>query len=307
MMMTAAVIDDEELVIYNGIDMANRHSPFVNNSTKWRVQLNFGLEPGSSMPKRFPDWAASGARLGVPVELLFTSTSVVVDLDKNNNIPDYVQGQSSKHSSKNSPPMVVNQVQVSPSLPSTFVSSKGEETVTFTTGGYTMERTSMLNTTAATRVPKPRFLLRFWIDCISGATRKDVTLEPNTRIFGTIPIWDDPDQIANLKEELATIRFQQKDAASNIMDADANASFIDRLVSFFGGRNTQQTIEIDEASLSYRQEQIERLLPLPGSVVCSDTGVTVAPKGSLSMPYGDDRRLIIGAFAMRPVKAERQP
>lgn len=302
--MVAAVIEDEDLVIFNDIGMANHYSPFVNGTTKWKVQLDFGLEPGSYMPKRFPDWAVSGARLGVPVELLFTPTSL---LDKaRNDIPDYVQGRSGKHSSKNSPPMVVYQVQVSPTFPSTFVSSKGEETVTFKGGGYTMERTSMQSTTSTTEVPKPRFLLRFWIDCISGATRKDVTLEPNTRIFGTIPIWDDPDQIANLKKELETIQFQQKgEASNNIMDADANASFMDRLLSFGGGRNTKQMIENDEASLSYRQEQIERLLPLQGSVVCAESGVTIAPKGSLIMPYEDDRYLIIGAFAMRPVRVEK--
>mmetsp|Transcript_9971 Transcript_9971/g.16553 ORF Transcript_9971/g.16553 Transcript_9971/m.16553 type:complete len:289 (+) Transcript_9971:2-868(+) len=279
------------------------------------------------MPRRFPEWAASGARLGVPVELLFTDTLIsaaIVD-----SIPGYVLGNNNKNNINNLPvPLVVYQVQVSPTFPSTFVSARGEETVTFKGGGYTMERSTMTTPTltSSSQQPKPRFLLRFWIDCTSGANRNDVTLQPNTRLFGTIPIWDDPDHIIpELKQELAAIhtKLQQQQQQQQQDDDDTNTnssmdaatksnSFMDRL---FNRKSKQEMMETDEAALSYRQEQIERLLPLKGSVVCASAennnnvggGITIAPKGSLVMPcYNQDddtSYLIVGAFAMRPVRA----
>jgi hypothetical protein len=257
--------------------LANQKSPFCNS--RWIVPLDFGLEPGSFMSQHFPDWAASGARLGVPVELLFTPEILEC-------IPDNAQGRLGNHHP------VVYRVQVSPTFHSTFVSEKGEETVTFVGGGYSMDRSMMKTDTMET--PKPRFLLRFWIDCISGAKRRDVELKPSTRIFGTIPIWDDPDQIAQLKQELATTKEMIK--LQNEDDTDAanqDASFLDVL---FG---RPKNMASDESSLSYRQEQLERLLPLKGSVT-ADNGVTTAPKGSLVMPY-HEKYLIVGSFAMRPL------
>jgi hypothetical protein len=183
-------ITTEQTKVALRLAQVNEDSPFMDDQRRWRVRLDFGLEPGSGMPRRFPEWAASGARLGVRVELSFTSHPLLYD-DDDDEIPDYLQGRTSQTNYKNNKdnpliPMNIYQVLVLPDVPSTFVSERGEETVVFQGGGYSMERSMMIITktttttttsTTSMTTPKPRFLLRFWIDCLSGAARKDVVLE----------------------------------------------------------------------------------------------------------------------------------
>jgi len=279
---------------------ANAKSPFVNS--RWNIQLNFGLEPGSFMPQRFPDWAASGARLGVPVELLFTDIPVAAA----GPIPDNAQEFLDKLGSDTISP--VYRVKVSSSFNSTFVSERGEERVEFSGGGYAMQRSMMMpaaaNTTPPAPAKKPRFLLRFWIDCSSGAKRRDVEFPPNTRFFGTIPIWDDPNQIARLEQELTFVKNKRTDDEDIQQTMAANKKSTGKSNSlwsnwFFSGGEKKKND--DDASLSYRQEQLERLLPLKGSVATGD--VTPAPKGSLVMPHQAEKKqnyFIVGSFAMKP-------
>lgn len=252
------------------------------------------------MPQRFPEWAASGARLGVPVELLFTDVPVASTAS----IPENLFRSNDKTR------LPVYQVDVSPTLNSTFVSERGEEQVTFAGGGYSMERSSIVVLdNDAPPTPKPRFLLRFWIDCISGATRKDVELKPSTCIVGTIPIWDDPDQIAQLEQELETTKATIQQAKQNKLkqESDATSKKDTRSNSFLGllfGTKKDNDKDDNEASLEYRQEQLERLLPIKGCSVAVDNGITTAPKGSLVMledreSIEKQKYLIIGRFSMK--------
>ena len=48
-------------------------SPLVG--TRWNLRLNVGLESGTWMPKRFPGWAESGARLLVDCEVEFSDAA----------------------------------------------------------------------------------------------------------------------------------------------------------------------------------------------------------------------------------------
>ena len=111
---------------------------------------------------RFPDLAALGSRLNVPVQLYFTKDSYLETMQ-----------ESVKTKFNNKFPFF--RVEVSPDLNSTFVLERGEEHVSFLGGGYSMERASWLNNNNNTDndrlavTPKPRFLLQFWIDCIRGA------------------------------------------------------------------------------------------------------------------------------------------
>jgi hypothetical protein len=325
-------------------------SPFIDS--RWIVRLDFGLEPGSFMPQRFPEWAVSGARLGVPVELWFTNNNVA-------EVPDNVTalfgvGNNDKVKVNNIIP-TFRRVEVSPmTINSTFVSERGQECVSFVGGGYSMERSSLYNKNddltllgIVEEIPKPRFLLRFWIDCTSGARRNDVELKPFSRIIGTIPIWDDPDQITRLEQELAatktlilqekqqeqkTKKKKKKNRQDEYDPMNPNTSFNDDDIKsksksksfltkwfFFGDKkktdkNNDDDVD-DESSLEYRQEQLERLLPLKGSLTF-DNGVTTAPKGSLVIPYYQDEKedesfssgsgvrkqhkyLIVGSFSMK--------
>jgi hypothetical protein len=318
-------------------------SPFIDS--RWIVRLDIGLEPGSFMPQRFPEWAVSGARLGVPVELWFTNNNVA-------EVPDNVTalfgiGNNDKVKVNNIIP-TFRRVEVSPmTINSTFVSERGQECVSFVGGGYSMERSSLYYKNddltllgIVEGIPKPRFLLRFWIDCTSGAKRNDVELKPFSRIIGTIPMWDDPDQITRLQKE-KTLILQEKEqkqkttkkkkknrqdeydpmnpnASCNDDDIKSKSKSFLRKWLFFEGKyktdNSNDDVD-DESSLEYRQEQLERLLPLKGSLTF-DNGVTTAPKGSLVIPYYQDEKedesfslgsgvrkqhkyLIVGSFSMK--------
>jgi len=103
-------------------DGTTRPSPFV--ASRWIHRLNFGLEPGSFMPRRFPEWASSGARLGIPVELCFT------DDRYSETVPESVRAKFDDEL------LPLFRVKISPGLNSTFVSERGQEHVSFLAGGY---------------------------------------------------------------------------------------------------------------------------------------------------------------------------
>ena len=194
-----------------------------------------------------------------------------------------------------------------------------------------------LDSSTGNPIPKPRFLLRFYINCISGAKRNDCLIQPNTRIVGTIPIWDDIEQIEHIRKQLDNVVKQkqllaagsgkddsmqiEKDNDNN--DDDSNNSILEtwgealmevvsRLFSSRGQKGDQSNVTDNEkiaSLLSYRQEQLERLLPIKGCVTtASDNNgsIIVAPKGSLMMPFIDKEesnkqyKYIIGSFTMSP-------
>ena len=309
---------------FQDIQPKSESSPFMNS--RWKINLNFGLEPGSYMPQVFPEWAKSGARLGIPVELVFTDIPL---LTNQNTTQD--QSNTQKYLNSDSYPMY--RVKVPKNHSSTFVSMEGTQHVEFVGGGYTMERAQMnknmlfeiitpLIRGQAHNNPKPRFLLRFYVDCTSGAQRQDVTIEPNTRILGTIPIWDDPNQIKLLQTELNNVKQQiqnnKKDIRTRNNNGDnrsknqetkfTNSLLFGDMFSFGFGRNLDDNDVSDDTSLSAREEQLERLLPLKGSVISPENGVQAAPKGSLVMPSSKDdidgSYYIIGNFAMKPLPAD---
>ena len=178
---------------------------------------------------------------------------------------------------------------------------------------------SRSSSSSSRKIPKPRFLLRFWIDCLSGAKRNDVELQPYTRLIGTIPVWDDPnDHMRFLKQELMNTKrmiteeeeeeeaHKQKrttttttgttSTSNNNNKYNSNGeqklnSILGNTISAFLRRYSMNgrkkfkyynTID-DEESLDYRKEQLERLLPIEGSLT-AENGVTIAPKGSLVIP-----------------------
>ena len=140
-------------------------SSLITN-TKWKLSLDVGLQPGTWMPKRYPGWAESGARLGLDVAVEFTETPFT-----------------------SSEPLVGEkestfQLKVC-STESVFVSERGQQSVTFLDGGWCIQRPTNDVRNAGGTLVKPEGLLKFWLDCPTGAKKKDVEIRPNTRIFFT--------------------------------------------------------------------------------------------------------------------------
>lgn len=155
--------------------------------TTWKIRLNVGRETGSWMPA---EWAKSGARLMVNTEVQFEGSSITED-------ENLVGPSGATRSLKVLTPV------------SNFISSEGEQATTFTDGGWQLQR--------VTDEPGSEALLRFWLDCPTGAVRGDVNIPEPERIFFSTGCWDDTDGLVDLtarcleiEDEIASNRAEAK-------------------------------------------------------------------------------------------------
>lgn len=275
--------------------------------TRWRIRLDVGLQPGTWMPKRYPGWAESGARLVVDADIEFTD-----DL-----LPKNLRGEPLVGPKDETGIVKVNHLGKSiternnsgnnekPYNPSTFVSEKGTQTVTFTDGGWCIKRPTADVRNAEGNKVQPGGILGFWLDCESGATRRDVEIFPKTRIFFTTGVWDDPAGLVTLEgeyqealEDLRVIEERTRDARASAEDKN----WFDQLKDI-------QTMFSDAGEydkLKERKEMLERQSP-PKSSPEAKNGVKLAPNGSLVIkgnPNSPDwmpttEYLILGTFSSK--------
>lgn len=142
--------------------------------TKWRLKLDLGREPGTWMP---PEWGASEGRLGVGVEIEFTDRLV---------IPFSSEGMVGPAHNTN--------VLAVRNGPSTFVSERGTQEVRFLDGGWCAEQRH--------EESGAEMLLRGWVDCASGCSKRDVSLQPGERIYFSTGVWPDEAGRAKLESQL---------------------------------------------------------------------------------------------------------
>jgi hypothetical protein len=260
-------------------------SLFTN--TKWKISLDVGLQQGTWMPKRFPGWAESGARLGLDVEVEFT------------------EKPSATRESLVGPKDATFQLRVcSPSGESTFVSERGQEKVVFMDGGWCIERPTGNIKNGRGSLVKPEGLLKFWLDCPTGAKRRDVEIRPSTRIFFTTGVWDDPQDVKyqdgvyrDVLKKLQDVVDRARDEESKRVDGGQN--LVEEFQSF--SKMTGDAKEFDR--LKERKLTLERELPPTGASTAS-TGVQIAPTGSLVIKGNNipdwlpgSEYLILGTFS----------
>lgn len=243
------------------------------------------------MPKRYPGWAESGARLAIDVDIEFSPEPCVTG--------ERLVGPKGETG--------VLKVCTERRGPSTFVSEKGEQTVTFAEGGWCIQRPEREIYNADGGRVKPEGLLRFWLDCPSGATRRDTKIFPGTRIFFTTGVWDDPaglvSQEENYKKTLTEIqdmadrtresRSKEKKGLNPIKDALEFRKLVGDAKEF--------------ERLKIRKEALEKSSP-PKNALSSPNGVKIAPTGSLVIKGNKtpdwlpgSEYLIFGTFSSKPV------
>jgi len=275
-------------------------------NTKWKVRLDVGLQPGTWMPKRYPGWAESGARLVVDADIEFTdelfpsnerSEQLVGPKDQtgvirvNHLIKDVgsVASTSSGASSRSGDASDIgidadadngggsSSGNGSSYYPSTFVSEKGTQHVSFTKGGWCIQRPTANVKNANGEKVRPEGILGFWLDCESGATRRDVEILPKTRIFFTTGVWDDPSGMEGLEDEYKKIfdDLQQLEERKKETEARLEKNWFNvidiRKMFVYSEESTQ---------LEIRKKQLERQSP-PKNSARSKNGVLIAPTGSL--------------------------
>jgi len=258
--------------------------------TQWKTRLDVGLQPGTWMPKRFPGWAESGARLGLDLDLQF--------LDIPSSTAESLLGPKDR----------TFQLKVLPSsAPVRFVSERGQEEVTFgDVGGWCIQRPTSAVRNDSGGLVNPEGLLRFWIDCQSGAKRNDVEILPDTRLFFTTGVWDNPsgveeqdrqyrDLLSKLQTMLDTNRQEEK--------SDKTKSIFEELLSF--PKKVKDAEEFER--LKRQKDEFESTLP-PLSSSKATNGVQIAPTGSLVIKGNNtpdwmpgSEYLILGTFSTKPL------
>jgi len=242
------------------------------------------------MPKRFPGWAESGARLGLDLDLQF--------LDTLSSTGETLVGPKDR----------TFRLKVLPSLiPVRFVSERGQEEVTFgDVGGWCIQRPTGSVRNDSGGLVNPEGLLRFWIDCQSGARRNDVEIFPDTRLFFTTGVWDNPSGVKEQDEEYRDVLSKLQtmvDATREEKKSDKTKSIIEDLLSF--PKQVKDAEEFDR--MKKRKEEFESALPPLGSPVATN-GVQIAPTGSLVIKGNNipdwmpgSEYLILGTFSIKPL------
>lgn len=271
---------------------ASAASPLTK--TKWRLLLDVGLQPGTWMPKRFPGWAESGARLPLDIDVEFTDEpcdqreSLVGPKDSTFHLKVCGEGMS------------------------TFVSEKGQQEVQFTDGGWCLQRPTANIRNAEGSLVKPEGLLRFWLDCPSGARKRDAEVFPGTRIFFTTGVWDDPKGLEAMEREYERVVDELQgivDATRGIREANdadegGGGNVLNRLADFRTLVGNSQ--EFDR--LVSQKEALERASPPMGAAEAPN-GVKIAPTGSLVIKGNNipdwlpgSEYLILGTFGSKALE-----
>jgi hypothetical protein len=269
-----------------------QQQPSLLTNTKWKLRLDVGLQPGTWMPKRFPGWAESGARLGLEVQVEFN------DKPCSSNIREALVG----------PKDDTYQLRVT-SPRSTFVSERGEEQVEFTTGGWCLQRPTSPMKSGGRGLVKPEGLLRFWLDCPSGAKRRDVEIFPGTRIFFTTGVWDDPGAVRVKDAEYRKVLDQLQELADKTRETREKSQDQNILQNLLAFRqlvgNSKEFDELIDYKNLYEQE-----LPPTGAIVASN-GLQMAPTGSLVIKGNQtpdwlpgSEYLILGTFSISAVDSD---
>ena len=246
------------------------------------------------MPKRFPGWAESGARLLLDVDIDFTD------------VPSPTREQLV------GPKDMTSVLKVcSGTGPSTFVSEFGEQKVTFTNGGWSIQRPTGNVKNAAGSLVKPEGLLCFWLDCENGATRRDVEIKSGTRIFFTTGVWDDPAGLESQKEEYNEIVMKLQNVVDETRETTEKEETNNMLEQAFDFRKmVGNAKEFD--NLKLQKEALERTSPPKGASKAKN-GVQIAPTGSMVIKGNNipdwlpgSECLILGTFTTKSLDEQNR-
>ena len=151
-------LSDEDYVDGAGaLEVIDDDAPKLSKAS-WKLSLSIGREQGTWMPEE--EWAASGARLLLPITVEFDSVPYPGE-------PEALVGRTC--------------FRVRPLSEASFVGVGGKVTVPVRGGAWAIQ---------PPKPPQKPALLRFWLEFPEEAKRNDVTLPPG-RVFFTAPVWQE--------------------------------------------------------------------------------------------------------------------
>lgn len=246
--------------------------------SRWQVKLDIGLEPGSYFHRT--GWGSSGGRLPITALVDFEETA-------------------STHAEELVGPLRGTRVLTARSG-GKFVSMEGEQTVTFESGGWCVQR-------AVFSTPSSPGLLRFWLDCKSGATKGDLVIEPGERIFFSTTTWDDADELAHMIKRCAVVESGLAKVDASARSGDCDDSPISRLPGVSQLLAFRKAVQADEERSALKSEalffaQFSNLAKSPAAVACSRGGLSVKRQSSQDwLGSRNDVYHILGSFELEPV------
>ena len=201
------------------------------------------------------EWAASGARLLLPITVEFDSVPYPGE-------PEALVGQTS--------------FRVRPVGESSFVGVGGKVTVPVRGGAWAIQ---------PPKPPQKPALLRFWLEFPEEAKRNDVTLPPG-RVFFTAPVWQEI-ELERGAEARKEARERYEEAETKSAQLADEAVKANPLAKIFGLR--KQVLALDEKNAALRKlERVERYLggsrdggagPFPG--LAAGASLTLGTTGGL--------------------------
>ena len=229
----------------------------------WRITLNVGRERGTWMPE---DWAASGARLSLPLEVTLTGEPLVGRL-LDRSVEAAARGPDATDTRK----LVV-------ASSARFVGAQGEETVNVVGGAWATSPTG--------RCGESR--LRFYLDFPDGAARNDVSI-PVGRVYFNTACWDEAGlsaaaaDAAKLEQELETLVSEQEAAKAQ----PAGGGVLERAQAVRSAILRTERAE----GVQRRLAELRSAMPDGSGYVDGPGGVRVAGGGGLSIKNNDAKNL----------------
>ena len=208
-----------------------------------RLSLNVGREPGTAMPT---EWAASGARLGLSLNVRFgeqPASKAAAELLVEDDIRQ------------------LKPIGDSPRL----VGEAGEQTVNVRAGAWC---------TGPDR-RGDRESLNFWLNFPDGATRRDVSIPPGPVFFICPGVWSH-EALAKLHDDLDRTQAEYDALGEQMRALDANKAPLARLLQF----RQQVLLSERRTNLGSVLRSREKRLPMD-AVVDLGSGVSVERKGGL--------------------------
>jgi len=217
------------------------------------LQLLVGRIPGTAMP---PEWAASGAKLALPLEIEFCRGACTYSMNKEQFLGN---GKPSFRS-------------VEPLNEPTFVSVKGVEHVKVKPGAYGCEIQCF---------ESQKYSFRFFLDFPNGAIRNDIEL-PAERIYFVSSCWiQNPSGLKRAQEQKLDAETALKTANQELEDLEkSSTNFFQKALSL-----RQATILVERrSSLKKRLNELEQNYPLrPDSVVEGPNGMIFPREGFIAV------------------------
>mgnify|MGYP006142217561 CR=1 FL=1 len=255
--------------------------------TTWRLTLSVGRESGTWMPT---DWAASGARLSMPIEVTFTDEPIGV-LPLGAVFLDRSREPAAREADMSDSKRVL-------SSPGRFIGAQGEVAVNVTAGAWATWPTG--------RCGEHR--LRFYLDFGEGAQRNDVVI-PEGRVYFDSACWDRDELLAAEADE-ASLGSELEWLLSESYEADLEAAEggTTLLAQAQGARERflrEEQIRTLQWELSYLKRAMPGrarvgLLAAPGGVLLGDAGgLSIRAEGPESLwGLAGEVFFILGTFSV---------